>query len=192
MTNDFSGDFGYAAFFALLLSLPLSAASAEPLVTITCDQPKGFNITYGTSLRERFEAREKKLPFPTPTFSGPNNDGFLSKPTFVIDANKRDVTVIWTELPEDVELRKQAKKLNIPQPPPPPASNATVVWFMPDLISAIDAEPWSIVTYSFFPKLGTAFIGQQSMSPGSKDTTEIATFAHCELSWTNPKDAPAQ
>jgi hypothetical protein len=37
-------------------------AHAEPLVTISCGKPNGFNIAYGTSLIERFEASEKKQP----------------------------------------------------------------------------------------------------------------------------------
>jgi hypothetical protein len=102
------------------------------------------------------------------------------------------MTVVWAELPEDAELRKRAKEMNIPQLPPPSASDATVVLFSRDQISAIEAEPWSMTTYSFFPTLGTAFIGQQAMQPGSKNTVQLATFAHCEFSWTNPNDDPGK
>lgn len=189
MTN--KGFFSLAVFFALLPRLTLGAANAEPLVTISCDMPKGFNIKYGASSSEHNEARLKNLPQPLPKLSGPNEDGYLSKPIFVIDANKKDVTVVWAELPRDIALRKQIKKLNLPPLPPPPVSSATVVSFMPDQISAIDAGPSSITTYSFFPRLGTVFIGDQSMNFES-DATELATFAHCEFSWTNPNDAPAQ
>lgn len=99
------------------------------------------------------------------------------------------MTVIWAELPEDVELRKQAKELNLPQTPPPPATDAIIVLFSTDQISAIEAEPWSIMTYSFFPKMGTAFISEQYIQFG-KDTRQMATFAHCEFSWTNPSMQP--
>jgi hypothetical protein len=84
-------------------------------------------------------------------------------------------------------LRKQAKKFNLPQMPPPPASDATIVLFMKEQISAIQVDLWSIMTYSFFPTVGTAFIGQQFIQIGSKSTRQLATFAHCEFSWTNPQ-----
>jgi hypothetical protein len=89
-----------------------------------------------------------------------------------------------------VELRKRAKEENLPLLPSPPATDAIVVLFFDQQISAIKIEPWSIMTYSFFPTLGTAFIGQQAIQPGSKDTTNLATFAHCEFSWTNLKQSP--
>jgi hypothetical protein len=122
---------------------------------------------------QRFEASQKKQPEPPPALSGPNKDGYGGKPTFVIDSNAKDMTVIWAELPEDVELRKQAKELKLPQMPPPPATDATIVWFSQDQISAIQVDLASVMTYSFFPKLGTAFIGQQYMQLGAKTAIEI-------------------
>jgi hypothetical protein len=171
-----------------LACIAMPKAEAEPLVTISCDKPKGFNIAYGTTLVERADAREKKQPEPPPKLRGPTEDGYVGTPTFVIDSNKEKMTVIWAEPPEDVELRKRAKELNLPQLPPPPAAEATVVLFFSEQISAVEVEPWSITTYSFFPTLRTAFIGQQAMQPGSKSTTQLATFAHCEFSWTNAND----
>jgi hypothetical protein len=175
-----------AILIAACIGIP--KAGAEPLVTISCDKPDGFNIGYGTTLIKRFEASQKKQLEPPPALSGPNKDGIAATPTFVIDSNKEKMTVVWAELPKDAELRKRAKEMNIPQLPPPSASDATVVLFSRDQISAIEAEPWSITTYSFFPTLGTAFIGQQAMQAGSKNTMQLATFAHCEFSWTNPND----
>jgi hypothetical protein len=195
MIDGFKAGFGLAVLFLLLVThftLTLGTANAEPLVTISCDVPKGVSIGYGTTLLERAEAREKKQPTPPPALSGPNKDGYSNKPTFVIDANKKDMTVIWAEPPEDIKIRKLLKEQNITHYPPPPATVATVVLFMPDQISAIESEPWSIMTFSFFPMLGTAFIGDQTMNPGSRDTTQLATFAHCDFSWTNPNDSPAR
>jgi hypothetical protein len=195
MIDGYKACFGLAVLFPLLvthLTLTLGTANAEPLVTVSCDVPKGFNIAYGTTLLERAEAREKKQPTPPPALSGPNKDGYSYKPTFVIDANRKDITVVWAETAEDIKIRTFLKEQNITHYPPPPATVAAVALFMPDQISAIESEPWSIMTYSFFPKLGTVFIGQQTMSPGSKDITELATFAHCEFSWTNPNDSPAR
>jgi len=165
----------------------VGSADAEPLVTISCDKPNGFSIAYGASFFDRVEASQKTQPEPAPALKGPTKDGYSGTPTFVIDSNRQKMTIIWAELREDVELRKKAKELNIPQTPPPPATEATVVQLFDDQISAIEVEPWSIMTYSFFPKLGTAFISQQTMDLGFKNTQQMATFAHCEFSWANPR-----
>jgi hypothetical protein len=175
-----------------LISIVVPKAEAEPLVTISCEQPKGFDISYGTTLKERFEAEEKNRSEPPPTLRGPTEDGYLGTPTFVIDSNRRKMTVVWANLPKDEDRKKFEKKWNIPPLPPPPATDATVVLFFKEQISAIEVQAWSIMTYSFFPTLGTAFFGQQAFQPGSKETSQLAAFAHCEFSWTNPNDQPNQ
>ena len=164
-------------------------AGAEPLLTISCDKPNGFNIAYGTTLTERVEAREKKQPVPLPALTGPTEDGMWGRQRSSSISNQKNMTVIWAELPEDVRLRKRANELNIPQLSPSAATDATVVLFWKEQISAIKVGPFSIVTYSFFPTLGTAFIGEQYMQPGSKNITQLATFAHCK-SWTSANDQP--
>jgi len=170
-----------------LTYIVVPSASAEPLVTISCDKPNGVSITYGAPLQERVEAREKNQPEPPPTLKEPTKNGYAALPTFFIDSNKKKMTVTWTKLPED-EAKKVAKERDLLTIPPPPATEATVVLFTDDQISAIETDLWSIMTYSFFPKIGTAFIGQQAMQPGTKSVMQIATFAHCQFSWTNPNN----
>jgi hypothetical protein len=51
--------------FGMIATLPVTCvavpkAEAEPLVTISCDKPNGFNIAYRTTITERFDARQKK------------------------------------------------------------------------------------------------------------------------------------
>jgi hypothetical protein len=162
----------------------LAKANAEPLVTISCEKPAGFSIQYGTPLTERVWAERNKQPEPQPTLRGPTKDGFSRKPTFVIDSDRKNMTVIWAESPDDVEERKARKELKLPPIPPPPATEAIIVSFITGQISAIEAEPWSIMTYSFFPTFGTVFIAGQFFDIAQKDTTQIATFARCEFSWT--------
>jgi hypothetical protein len=176
------------ALLAFACTYPTTKAAAEPLVTISCEKPNGINISYGASLQERVEAKEKNQPEPPPTLKEPTKDGYAALPTFIVDSNKKKMTVIWSELREDAEARKVLKDLSLPMIPPPPATDATVVLFTDDQISAIETDLWSIMTYSFFPKLGTAFIGQQAMQPVTKGATELATFAQCQFSWTNPSD----
>ena len=177
---------------AILTIAAISKANAEPLVTISCEKPNGVSISYGASLQERAEAKEKNQPEPPPTLKEPAKNGYAALPTFVIDSNKKKVTVIWSELPNDAEAKKVLKDLSSPTLPPPPVTDATVVLFTDDQISAIETDLWSITTYSFFPKIGSAFIGQQAMQPGTKSAIEVATFAHCQFSWTDPSDQPGK
>jgi hypothetical protein len=176
----------------MLAYIGIPRANAEPLVTISCDKPNGVSITYGAPLQERVEAREKNQPEPPPTLKEPTKNGYAALPTFFIDSKRKKMTVTWMKLPEDAEARKVAKERGLLTIPPPPATEATVVLFTDDQISAIETDLWSIMTYSFFPKIGTAFIGQQAMQPGTKSAMEIATFAHCQFSWTNSKDDPGK
>jgi hypothetical protein len=88
------------------------------------------------------------------TLKEPEKNGYAALPTFVIDSNKKKVTVIWSELPKDEEGKKGIETAWAI--PPPPATDATVVLFTGDQISAIEADLWSITTYSFFPKTGSA------------------------------------
>jgi hypothetical protein len=157
-------------------------ALAEPLVAISCDKPKGFVIEYAPPYEGRIEAIEKKLPMPPPVLTGPTESDFYpGKVRFVIDSDKRKMTVIW----DNEEFRKKA---NMPQLAPPPATNATVVHFRPWQIFAIELEENQIWSYSFFPKLGIVFISQQAGLV--VDARDISTFAHCQFSWTNPNDEP--
>jgi hypothetical protein len=177
--------FGFCVVLASLLS---TRAIAEPLVTISCDKPEGFNIVYGVSLTERFNASQNNQQRPTePSLKGPTKDGYSGKPTFVIDSNKKNMTIGWTKLPEDVELKKQAKEAGLPQLPPVPAADGVVVQFSKEHISAVQVDPWSIMTFSFFPTLGTAFISQQIIQLASKNTVQLASFAHCEFLWATPQ-----
>jgi len=172
-----------------LTCITMPKAKAEPLVTISYDRPEGFSIQYGVPFPESLKASKEKQSEPAPSLKGPTKDGILGTPTFVIDSNREKMTVTWAELRKEAVARKQAKEHNLPTIPPS-ATDAKVVLFFKEQISAIDAEPGAITTYSFFPRMGTAFIGEQALRPGSKNSMQLATFAHCEFSWTSPNDQP--
>ena len=159
--------FGICAVFVLSTN-----TFAEPLVTITCDKPEGFSIAYEST---------------KPIVKGPTKDGYRGRPTFVIDANKKNMAISWTQLPEDPELKRQAKEAGLSQLPPVPAADCEVVQFYKEHISAIRVDPWSIMTFSFFPTISTALISQQFIQLGSKDTFQSVSFAHCEFSWATPQ-----
>ena len=175
--------------FALCAVLAISLAPmaiAEPLVTISCEKPEGVSMAYGVSPTDRMNASANRGKI-EPSLKGPTKDGYRGKPTFVIDSNKKNITISWTELPEDAELQKQAKESGLPQLPPVPAAEGIVTQFFTEQISAVQVDPWSIMTFSFFPKLGIAFISQQAIDLASKNTHQAALFAHCEFSWSRPQ-----
>src|SRR5262249_12009187 len=149
----------FVVLCASVLASVLSTSSiAEPLLTISCDKPEGSSVTYGVSLSERLNAAAKEQPEPTnPTLRGPIKNGYLAKPTFVVDSNRKKITTVWNEVEEDAKLREQAKKLGLLLPLPT-VSDGVIVQFLPEQISAIQVTPWSITTFSFFPKMGKAFI----------------------------------
>jgi hypothetical protein len=177
------------AVLALTCIVTVRKSDAGSLVTISCDKPSGFSMEYGISSIDRLRAKIDNEPEPTkPTLKGPTKDSLSIKPTFVIDSNKKKITVIWNELTEDAALRKKAKEeAGFSQTPPAPAGDGVIVQFLRDKISAIQAEPWTTTMYSFFPTVGTAFISVQNVLPGSKNTMQMAYFAHCDFFWSNPQ-----
>jgi len=177
--------------FALcaILAISLSPkAIAEPMVTISCEKPEGVSMAYGVWLPDGMNTSTSNQSGKIePSLKGPTKDAYRGKPTFVIDSNKKNIAISWTELPEDPELQKQAKEAGLSQLPPVPTAEGTVVQFFTEQISAVQVDPWSILTFSFFPKLGTAFISQHAISLASKNTHQVASFAHCEFSWSRPQ-----
>ncbi|HEY0723234.1 MAG TPA: hypothetical protein VGD41_04450 [Pyrinomonadaceae bacterium] len=181
-------DFRPLVLCAVLATAISPNASAEPLLTISCEKPEGVSMAYGVSLADRMSApaggQSGKVE---PSLKGPTKDEYRGKPTFVIDSDKKTIGISWTEFPEDPELLKQAKESGLPHLPPVPAARGSIVEFFDEQISAVQAEPWSIMTFSFFPKLGMAYINQQAISLASKNTHQVASFARCQFSWMRPQ-----
>jgi hypothetical protein len=122
--------------FSVSAATVTTSVIAEPLVTISCDQPMGSSIAYGAPSSDRTNARSEPT---SPTLAGPIKDGFTGKPTFVIDSNRKKITIIWSELEEDIKLREQAKKFNLPQLSPLPAYDGVVVQFTPEQIRPLNS-----------------------------------------------------
>src|SRR5690349_5415888 len=124
---------------------------AEPIVTISCDAPKGFRMEYGASARERVQAENDHRPEPKPHFKGPVKDGYKHIPTFIVDSGRKKLTVVWSESAADAEDRQRAKELNVPYCcSPPAATEAEIVLFTPDQIAALQlTSPNGVNLYSF-------------------------------------------
>jgi hypothetical protein len=70
MSNAWCAVIATVACFAIL-----GKASAEPILTISCDKPNGFNIAYGTSLKERVDASPKEPARPAARIGLANSAG---------------------------------------------------------------------------------------------------------------------
>jgi hypothetical protein len=164
-----------------------TVAAAEPLLTVSCEKPNGFSIAYGVDFTQRLDAEMRNQPEPKPSLREVTRDGYAGKPSFIIDSNQKKMAIVWGELPEDAELRKKAKEMGLPQLPVTPATEAVIVQFFDEQISAVLVNPWSITTYSLFPRKDAAFISQQSLDMGLKNAIQIAAYARCDFSWAVPQ-----
>jgi hypothetical protein len=93
--------------------------------------------------------------------------------------------VTWGESASDLALRKEARELHMRPPlPPPPATEASVLIFSADQISALEiTSPVAVTIYSFCPKFGTAFFTTQSHDLSGEDTHQVSVISLCEFSW---------
>lgn len=167
-------------------------SSADPVVTISCDIPKGTSMEYGESSSARVQSAMDKKPVPKPSLIVAKGDGYEERPTFTVNSTKKRLFVTWAESEDELKQRQQAKKVGIPHCcSPNPKSAAEIVMFTPDNISAIEITPPYVVTvYSFFPKLGTMFVSDQGTDVFGKNSSQHAFFATCTYSWGNPKSVP--
>lgn len=145
-------------------------------------------MEYGASLHERARAEIDKKPESKPQLRGPIKNGYDMKPTFVVDSDRKRVTVTWAESEADAKARQYAKAKKLPYPSLLSATEATIILFTSDHIAAIQVHsPTGVTVYSFFPKLGTAFITTQGNQPSGKDTQQSAFFATCSYSWSGSR-----
>ncbi len=171
-------------FIASLLLLS-NMVLAEPMMTCTCDQPKGVRTEYGVSLNEYFDAHMEKRPEAKPSFKEPKPDAFINKPTFIVDSGKTKMTVVWSESDEDIKSRKESRKQGLPTVAPSQAAiEMNIVGYDENVITAIEERAFGATTYSLFPKLGMVFITSQGLGPNMNNAVQMSTFAFCEFSAT--------
>ncbi len=160
--------------------------SAEPLITINCEAPKGVSQDYGVPGAERVRAATEHKPQPADHFTGPYQDGFTAKPTFIVDSSRKKLTLLWAESAGEKALCELSKQLGHKWEPDP-AREVRVIAHSPEFITAIDAHAGrneGAVLYSFYPKLGVVFVAQHYLDINGSDAAQSAFFAKCEFSWS--------
>jgi hypothetical protein len=170
---------------ALILALVPLACSADPLVTITCAQPKGLSQYYGIAARDREKAASEHKQ-PENHLSEPDKDGFNAKPTFIVDSNRKKLTLLWAESAGETALRQWSKNLGT-QWDPDPARDLAVIAYSPLVITAMDAHPGpngSVDLYSFYPKLGIVYMARHYLDIMGAEATQSAFSAKCEFTWS--------
>jgi hypothetical protein len=162
--------------------LPVGA-HAHPILTITCHDLKGSTLHYGVPFWERVHAKTNNEKAPEPHIVGPKDDGYDNTLTIVVDsASRSKMTIVWNESPATQKVRADAKKNGIDMIPPS-VEEAQIVSVNRDMFSAmVEGDPQGISLYTFFPKLGTAFITNHSEIPDGTDTVMTAVRGACEFS----------
>ena len=124
-----------ASLFALLLTTQFTAlAWAEPILTATCNEPKG----------SRFDLKKGKINSSADGFSGIH-------PVFIIDKDKPSkLLVVWGAAKlKGIELATNAKEIDI-------------VSATDNQITAIEVDPTgdAVLMYSLFPQSGLIYFTQ--------------------------------
>src|SRR5689334_6602639 len=161
----------YALASAVLLA---TAANADPLLTISCDPPKGTTVAYGVNGTEYAESEVKHVPPPRPALRGPEPDGFSARFSLVVSPTGHEATVVW----EDPNGKEE-----------PHSESGTVLTLSEDRITIVTPQmPYASVLsaspiriFSFFPKFGSAFLAQQSWDL-YHDTRQMALATRCRFS----------
>ncbi len=126
-------------YIFIIASVITTSSFANPLVTVSCDMPKGYSMEYGVSSFERIDAAISEKQEPTNShFKEAMKDGYENKPTFIISSDKKKATVVWAESAKEIKHREQAKSLNAPYccgPPPTTLFEAAMRAGGPDNIS---------------------------------------------------------
>jgi hypothetical protein len=171
---------GHTAAATLLLAPFLVASSfAQPLVTFSCDQPKGYSMRYGVSLSDRTAAKIDKKPEPKPKFTGPTDDGYDERPTFILNVAQRKLAVTWSYTDAVLEIERKVDGGTPLKSSAPRTYDLEIVTFGPVFISALEVGPLGTTTYSFFPKLGKAFIADQVLDLGGESASQMTTITSC-------------
>src|SRR5262245_30294983 len=130
-----------AAFVALMILLMPSPALTEPILTITCHEPKGKRMEYGVFLHEYLDAKLKKKAPPKPRLHTVD-DGYtgVTVPFMIDSATPDKMTYVWGDTAEFEPLKQAARQFGTPVPPPT-AKQADIIVFNEDLISTIEKGP---------------------------------------------------
>lgn len=158
-------------------------AQASPILTITCHDLKGSSLHYGVPFWERVHAKANNEKVPAPHIVGPKDDGYDNTLTIVVDsASPRKMTIVWNESAATQKVRTEAKKNGMDMIPPT-VNEAQIVSVNRDMFAALGGgDPQGISLYTFFPRLGTAFITTHGEIPDGTDTVMTGVRGACEFS----------
>ncbi len=181
-----------AVFVGIMILLVPSPALTEPILTITCHEPKGKRMEYGVFPNEHIDAMVKKKAPPKPRFRTVD-DGYTGlTATFIVDSAAPDkMTYIWGDTAEFEPYKDTARQVGI-EVPPTPTRQAAIILFTEDQISTVEKGPQYARLQSFFPKLGTAYFAHHSyVHFGIDDWNEqLSLFARCEFAWKERAPVP--
>ena len=154
------------ALTVILSAITTNFASAEPMLTVTCDSPKGKRYDYGKGLlgHEKTKFQESADSFTD------------SNPIFVLDNNTpTELSVIWGD----------TKSIPKAMQRPTIAAQHPIVPFSKGQITAVNDYDNGVWVYSLFPKLGYAVFTRQSNWAEGQHATGSVLYAKCEFAFRN-------
>jgi hypothetical protein len=150
---------------ALLLLLAVAfpaTVTATPLLTVTCDEPQGADISYGSGL---LGLREPTVDTAAVGYPGLH-------PTFLIDDDTpQHLRVTFRDDPPN----------HAPSADHPPPFAAAIVYATDDQITAVAPRGEAVWMYSLFPKLGIGYFATHNHIPFGSTSRSVSTYALCHF-----------
>ena len=145
------------SFMTLLIA---ALAEAKPVLTVTCNSPKGTSVDYGTG------------QFGTGMKVETNKDGYRGDtPVFVIDdAKPNKMLVIWGE---SKTLGPAAETK---------ATEAIIIHQTANQISAVEPYEVGAWLYTLYPKLGIGYFSRHSHQYSGTVSVGVIFYSLCKFS----------
>jgi hypothetical protein len=151
-----------ASLLLLLTVLCGASVEAKSLLRITCDDPKGTEMSYGRGLLGLWEL---KMSTATAEYPG-------AQPLFLLDEDQpQQLQVTWGSPPSVQETgQTQARTFD-----------ASVLSATEDRITAVHQSAEAVWMYSLFPKLGIGYFSTHNHIPFGYTSRSVSTYALCQF-----------
>jgi hypothetical protein len=146
----------------LLAVLYRAPVAAKPLLTVTCEDPKGSEVSYGRGLLGLWE-----LTINTATAEYPG-----AHPSFLLEEDQpQKLQVSWGSPPTTQETgHTQARTFD-----------ASILSATEDRITAVYQSGEAVWMYSLFPKLGIGYFSTHNPIPFGYTSRSVSTYALCHF-----------
>jgi hypothetical protein len=151
----------------LIVVVSRAALAAPPLLTMTCHDPQGTEMSYGPGLLEIRDRTVDTRPMVSPG----------THLTVVIEADQpQRMRVTWEPPPAEPGAERE----------PATTFDATVIATTDDQITAVQLRAGGVWMYSMFPKLGIGYVSSHNHIPFGSTSRSLALYALCQMTKPAP------